>query len=86
MAAVRASATLSPAPSNVRLRAVCHTDCKRAGLSPDGTVQMVYQLAYYRLHGHVAPTYESCNMQHFHHGRTETIRSATLGTARPGLS
>ena len=45
---------------------------------------MVYQLAYYRLHGHVAPTYESCNMQHFHHGRTETIRSATLGTRPAG--
>ena len=51
-------------------------------MSPDGTVQMAFQLAYYRLHHHVAPTYESCNMQHFHHGRTETIRSATMGEQR----
>ena len=51
--------------------------CKAAKLSPDGAAQMAFQLAYYSVQNTVPPTYESCNMQHFHHGRTETIRSVT---------
>ncbi|OQR89993.1 choline/Carnitine O-acyltransferase [Thraustotheca clavata] len=50
---------------------------KTWGMSPDGAVQMAYQLAYYREHGRVPPTYESCSTRAFFHGRTETIRSAT---------
>ncbi|OQR99897.1 choline/Carnitine O-acyltransferase [Achlya hypogyna] len=50
---------------------------KTWGLSPDGAVQMAYQLAYFREHGRVPPTYESCSTRAFFHGRTETIRSAT---------
>jgi len=57
----------------------CITVCKAAKLSPDGAAQMAFQLAYYRVQHAVPPTYESCNMQHFHHGRTETIRSVTPG-------
>ncbi|CAI5734405.1 unnamed protein product [Hyaloperonospora brassicae] len=52
-------------------------DCKRWKLSPDGVAQMALQLAFYRTHGKIAPTYESCSTRNFHHGRTETIRSAT---------
>ncbi|RLN70931.1 hypothetical protein BBJ28_00011869 [Nothophytophthora sp. Chile5] len=52
-------------------------NCKQWKLSPDGIAQMALQLAFYRLNGKVAPTYESCSTRSFHHGRTETIRSAT---------
>ena len=31
------------------------------------------QLAYVRLHGRVAPTYESCSTKAFFHGRTEVL-------------
>ncbi|EQC42599.1 hypothetical protein SDRG_00328 [Saprolegnia diclina VS20] len=55
---------------------------KNWGMSPDGAVQMAYQLAYFRQHGHVAPTYESCSTRAFFHGRTETIRSATSEAQR----
>lgn len=44
--------------------------------SPDGFVQLVFQLAYYRLHKRLPPTYESCATRLFFHGRTECIRSA----------
>lgn len=53
------------------------SNCKQWKLSPDGTAQMALQLAFYRTHGKIAPTYESCSTRLFHHGRTETIRSAT---------
>uniref|UniRef100_A0A7S0MIS1 Choline/carnitine acyltransferase domain-containing protein n=1 Tax=Cryptomonas curvata TaxID=233186 RepID=A0A7S0MIS1_9CRYP len=49
---------------------------KQWKLSPDGLVQMAMQYAYARLHGRIAPTYESCAMLSFFHGRTEVIRSA----------
>lgn len=52
-------------------------ECKKWQLSPDGIAQMALQLAFYRTHGKIAPTYESCSTRQFHHGRTETIRSAT---------
>ena len=38
---------------------------------------MVFQLAYYKLHNKVPPTYEAASTKSFSHGRTETIRSAT---------
>lgn len=53
------------------------SECKQWKLSPDGIAQMALQLAFYRTHGKIAPTYESCSTRLFHHGRTETIRSAT---------
>lgn len=46
-------------------------------MSPDAFCQIAFHLAYFRLHGKVAPTYESCSTAAFWHGRTETIRSAT---------
>ncbi|KAE8895938.1 hypothetical protein PF005_g2200 [Phytophthora fragariae] len=52
-------------------------NCKQWKLSPDGIAQMALQLAFYRTHAKIAPTYESCSTRIFHHGRTETIRSAT---------
>jgi carnitine O-palmitoyltransferase 2 len=44
----------------------------------DGTLQMSFQLAHYRMYGHSASTYESASTAGFKHGRTETIRSATV--------
>lgn len=46
--------------------------------SPDAWVQMVIQLAYYKMYGKPAPTYESAQTRKFKLGRTETIRSASV--------
>ncbi|WWD22640.1 hypothetical protein CI109_107133 [Kwoniella shandongensis] len=45
--------------------------------SPDAWAQMVKQLAFFRLHGRPAITYESCQTRKFLLGRTEVIRSAS---------
>ena len=37
-------------------------------------------MAYYRMFGTSVPTYESCATAAFKHGRTETIRPATVAT------
>ncbi|XP_065068504.1 carnitine O-acetyltransferase-like isoform X2 [Rhopilema esculentum] len=47
-------------------------------MSPDAFIQIGLQLAYYRLHGQMAPTYESASTRKFRLGRTETIRVASL--------
>jgi len=49
-------------------------------LSPDGFIQVAFQLTYYRLHGHNTATYESGSLRQFQHGRTDTIRSCTTAT------
>ncbi|XP_068084190.1 peroxisomal carnitine O-octanoyltransferase isoform X2 [Anabrus simplex] len=46
-------------------------------LHPDSFVQMALQLAYYRVHGKPAPTYETATTRAFYNGRTETVRSCT---------
>ncbi|XP_057289805.1 carnitine O-acetyltransferase-like [Hydractinia symbiolongicarpus] len=55
---------------------------KRFKVSPDAFFQVSLQLAYYRLHCHHPPTYESASIRKFVNGRTETIRSATPAAAR----
>lgn len=50
---------------------------KRAKISPDSWMQMVFQLAYYRHYGQPCPTYESASTRKFLTGRTETVRSCT---------
>ncbi|XP_071451715.1 peroxisomal carnitine O-octanoyltransferase-like isoform X3 [Hetaerina americana] len=47
-------------------------------LHPDSFIQMVLQLAYYRLHGRPAPTYETATTRNFYNGRTETVRPCTF--------
>ncbi len=47
------------------------------GLSPDGFVQMAFQLAFFTLTGTVASTYESVGTKRFLHGRTEAMRSVS---------
>jgi carnitine O-palmitoyltransferase 2 len=50
---------------------------KRGRVSPDGMMQMSFQLAMAKLRGKTVSTYESASTAAFKHGRTETIRSAT---------
>jgi len=50
--------------------------------SPDAFFQVVLQLAYWRVHSHHPPTYESASIRKFAKGRTECIRSATPAAAR----
>ncbi|CAJ0935588.1 unnamed protein product, partial [Mesorhabditis belari] len=47
---------------------------KKAKISPDSFIQMAFQLAYYRLHHKVPPTYETATLRLFSEGRTENIR------------
>jgi len=53
---------------------------KRMKCSPDGFLQMAYQLAYYRQHGEPCATYESASTRMFRLGRTETVRSCSVDT------
>jgi carnitine O-acetyltransferase len=46
----------------------------RHELSPDGFVQMAFQLTHYTLTGETASTYESISTKRFLHGRTEAMR------------
>ncbi|CAE1255869.1 CPT2 [Acanthosepion pharaonis] len=52
-------------------------------LSPDSVMQLVIQMAYYKItSGGRAATYESCSTAAFKHGRTETVRSCTWATRK----
>ncbi|KAG5674265.1 hypothetical protein PVAND_004245 [Polypedilum vanderplanki] len=51
---------------------------KEQKIHPDCYVQTALQLAYYNLHGKLAPTYETATMRVYYHGRTETVRSCTI--------
>ena len=57
--------------------AMSKDEIKTWKLSPDGVVQMIFQLAFEKQHQISPPTYESCATRSFYHGRTETIRSMT---------
>ncbi|XP_015752123.1 PREDICTED: peroxisomal carnitine O-octanoyltransferase-like [Acropora digitifera] len=47
-------------------------------IHPDTYVQMAIQLAYYKVHGKAAATYETSQTRQFYHGRTDTVRSCTV--------
>ncbi|NXF20972.1 CLAT acetyltransferase, partial [Rhodinocichla rosea] len=51
---------------------------KKQKLSPDAYIQVALQLAFYRCHRRLVPTYESASLRRFDEGRVENIRSATL--------
>ncbi|KAI7860304.1 acyltransferase ChoActase/COT/CPT [Circinella umbellata] len=51
---------------------------KKAKVSPDGWMQMAFQLAYYRQHGKSVPTYEAASTRKFLTGRTETVRTLSV--------
>ena len=55
---------------------------KKTGLSPDAILQLAIQIAYYRQYKCAVPTYESCSTAGFKHGRTETIRPASVATLK----
>lgn len=49
-------------------------------MSPDAWVQLVKQLAFYKMFGRPAVTYESAQTRKYQLGRTEVIRSASNET------
>lgn len=51
-----------------------------AKIGPDAFMQMVLQIAFYRLHHHPCGTYESASLRKFNHGRTETLRTCSDAT------
>ncbi|NWY26476.1 CLAT acetyltransferase, partial [Pheucticus melanocephalus] len=51
---------------------------KKQKFSPDAYIQVALQLAFYRCHRRLVPTYESASLRRFDEGRVENIRSATL--------
>ncbi|XP_076447430.1 carnitine O-palmitoyltransferase 2, mitochondrial-like isoform X2 [Babylonia areolata] len=53
---------------------------KQYKIGPDSLMQLVVQLAQYRLTGKCVGTYESCSTAAFKHGRTETVRPCTTAT------
>ncbi|RDA87283.1 hypothetical protein CP532_1304 [Ophiocordyceps camponoti-leonardi (nom. inval.)] len=50
---------------------------KQFKCSPDAYVQMIIQLAYFKMFGKNRPTYESASTRRFQLGRTETCRSVS---------
>ncbi|KAF4446466.1 carnitine O-acetyltransferase [Fusarium austroafricanum] len=50
---------------------------KKFKCSPDAYVQMIIQLAYYKMYGKSRPTYESAATRRFQLGRTETCRTVS---------
>lgn len=54
---------------------------KSAKISPDSYIQMAYQLAFYRIHSSLPPTYETATLRKFTEGRTENIRSPSTAAA-----
>ncbi|XP_069914209.1 choline O-acetyltransferase isoform X2 [Oryctolagus cuniculus] len=50
---------------------------KKQKFSPDAFIQVGLQLAFYRLHRKLVPTYESASIRRFREGRVDNIRSAT---------
>ncbi|XP_028393021.1 peroxisomal carnitine O-octanoyltransferase-like [Dendronephthya gigantea] len=68
--------------SNIAIRTLIwkqygKTFIKQHRLHPDTYVQMAIQLADFKLHKRVAPTYETASTRQFYHGRTDTVRSHT---------
>nr|XP_006634964.2 PREDICTED: carnitine O-palmitoyltransferase 2, mitochondrial isoform X1 [Lepisosteus oculatus] len=53
---------------------------KKKKLSPDAVAQLAFQMGFLRQYGQTVATYESCSTAAFRHGRTETIRPATVHT------
>lgn len=54
---------------------------KKFKCSPDAYVQMIIQLAYFKMYGKNRPTYESAATRRFQLGRTETCRTVSSESA-----
>lgn len=66
---------------------------KAQRIHPDAYIQTILQWTYYKLHGHLASTYETATTRVYYHGRTETVRSCSVETVswieamnNPGVS
>ncbi|XP_041063653.1 carnitine O-palmitoyltransferase 2, mitochondrial isoform X1 [Carcharodon carcharias] len=55
---------------------------KKQNLSPDAVAQLSFQMGFLRQYDQMVATYESCSTAAFKHGRTETIRPATIYTKK----
>ncbi|XP_051867821.1 carnitine O-palmitoyltransferase 2, mitochondrial [Pristis pectinata] len=55
---------------------------KKQNLSPDAVAQLSLQMGFLRQYNKTVATYESCSTAAFKHGRTETIRPATIYTQK----
>ncbi|GMT33914.1 hypothetical protein PFISCL1PPCAC_25211 [Pristionchus fissidentatus] len=55
---------------------------KSVKISPDSFIQLAFALAFHRIHGTLAPTYETASLRKFDEGRTENIRSPNLQMAK----
>jgi carnitine O-acetyltransferase len=77
-----AAASFADYADNTASTTVSFTDfgterAKALRMSPDGFVQMAYQLAHRRSRGFVGATYESIATRHWQNGRTEAMRVVT---------
>lgn len=54
---------------------------KKCRTSPDGFIQLILQLSYYRDAGRFCLTYEASMTRMFREGRTETVRPCTIESA-----
>jgi hypothetical protein len=77
---LRAATLFDQTASNVDLKTMVFADfaksqIKEMKMSPDAVCQMAFHMSYMKVHGTLAPTYESCSTRQFFRGRTETIRS-----------
>nr|XP_061790273.1 carnitine O-palmitoyltransferase 2, mitochondrial-like [Nerophis lumbriciformis] len=84
---VRAKAAFDAAVAGLTIDAMQFTDggkerVKKSKLSPDAVAQLAFQMAFLRQYGVTPATYESCSTAAFKHGRTETIRPASVFTRR----
>ncbi|KAM7106208.1 carnitine O-palmitoyltransferase 2, mitochondrial [Ciconia maguari] len=55
---------------------------KQKKVSPDAVAQLAFQMAFLRQYNQTVATYESCSTAAFKHGRTETIRPASIHTKK----
>ncbi|KAL0083601.1 acyltransferase ChoActase/COT/CPT [Phycomyces blakesleeanus] len=83
-AQIAADAVASKSDSDVLIFTEFGNDwVKKVGrVPPDAFYQMALQLAYFRTHNTVVPTYESGSTRKYLHGRTETIRSCSTDSKR----
>lgn len=78
----RAEARLSDVIGSTQVETLDFREFGKLGIvardaSPDGFVQLAFQLAYYRLYGELRTTYETAMTKAFRHGRTEPVRAVT---------
>jgi carnitine O-acetyltransferase len=61
----------------IRFQEFGKTAIKGLKISPDAFFHLAVQLAWFRMNGRLASTYEAVAMRHFHQGRTECARPCT---------